>query len=150
MRKSIREYFELMGPYHSLCREERNLCAMLYHLLLSNSENLPRFLKSINRQPEKADNAEIYVEYAHLRDIWFAFGADNSRSLEEKKEKKKEQNQIRREFILDALDLPSREDLRSLSVQEFNGLFVARKSPSRPGDRVTVKLVTKTARQELS
>lgn len=95
---------------------------MLYHLLLSNPENLPRFLKAIGREQATLENAEIYVEYAHLRDIWFALGK-SKRSLEEK-------NQIRREFILDALDLQSREDLRHSSVQDFNRFFVARKSPS--------------------
>lgn len=121
MRKSIREHFDLTNPYHSVCREERNLCAVLYHLLLSNPENLPRFLKAIGRDPAKLKDAEIYVEYAHLRDIWYAFG---------KRTQREEKNRIRREFILDALDLQSRDDLRSCDVQEFNKLFVGRKSPS--------------------
>ena len=121
MKKSIRKYFELAGPYHSLCREERNLCAVLYHLLAGNPENLSRFLKTIGHEPAKLDTAEIYVEYAHLRDIWNAFGKGKPSGVE---------NETRREFILDALDLQSREDLRNSSVQEFNKFFVARTSPS--------------------
>ena len=121
MKKSIRTHFELTGPYHSLCREERNLCAVLYHLLLSNPENLPLFLKTIGREPAKLDNSEIYVEYAQLRDIWHAFGKNKPSEVE---------NETRREFILDSLNLQSREDLRKLSVQEFNKVFVARTSPS--------------------
>jgi len=121
MKKSIRKYFELAGPYHSLCREERNLCAVLYHLLAGNPENLSRFLKTIGHEPAKLDTAEIYVEYAHLRDIWHAFGKGKPSGVE---------NETRREFILDALDLQSREDLRNSSVQEFNKFFVARTSPS--------------------
>lgn len=122
MQKSIRAYLQQTGPYHVICREERNLCAVLYHLLLSNPENLPRFLKAIGRAPVKLENPEIYVEYAQLRDIWYAFGGS--------KPSPEEKNQTRREFILDALDLQSSGDLRNLSVEEFNRFFVAREPPS--------------------
>ena len=121
MKKSIRKYFELAGPYHSLCREERNLCAVLYHLLVGNTENLSLFLKTIGHEAAKLDTVEIYVEYAHLRDIWNAFGKGKPSEVA---------NETRRNFILDALDLQSRKDLRNASVKEFNEFFVARKSPS--------------------
>lgn len=123
MAKSIREHFELTSAYHSLCREERNLCALLYYLLLSNPENLARFLKAIGHEAAKLENAEIYVEYAHLRDIWYALGKCN-RTLKEKK------NEIRRDFILKHLGLQHRKQLTDSTVQEFNAFFVARKTPS--------------------
>lgn len=122
MKKNFRENFGLTDPYHSLCREERNLCALLYHLLLSNPDNLRRFLMVVGCKPQTLENAEIYVEYAHLRDIWYALG-ESDQPLEKR-------NQIRRAFIVEELGLDRDLYVNRLSVQDFNRVFVARPSPS--------------------
>ena len=48
MKRSMRDHFGISDPYHQICREERNLCALLYHLLLSSRENLIRLLELVD------------------------------------------------------------------------------------------------------
>jgi len=118
MNKCIREFFNLEDkPYYEICREEQNLCALLYHLLLVNPENLQNFLELVvGRKTSRPDNAQIYVEFAYLRDTWKEFG-NGGLPLGE-------QNQRRRHFILSALGLDGHEGLRNCSVEEFNAVFI--------------------------
>ena len=111
----IRKYFGWEKPYYLVSREERNLCAVLYYLLLSNN-NLSRFLDWLGATSANAEVPAIYFEYSHLRDIWHGIG-DN----QEKKQS----------YILDALSYPLDHQLRAASFYDFNSYFGAVKEPSR-------------------
>ena len=75
-------------PYFQFDREERQFCAMLAHLLMQRGSNLRGFLGLIcERQEERGlpklaalsdeavDQAQVYVEFAILRDRWSQFDA---------------------------------------------------------------------------
>ena len=71
-------------PYHQLVREERQFCALLWHLLLSDRENLAAFLALLVnrsggeiRMPDLDGSEELYLEYSWLRDEWRALGQNN-------------------------------------------------------------------------
>ena len=124
----IRKYFDLQNtPYYEICREERNLCALLYHLLLKDRGNFKKFMKLIGAQSYNQEDVQIYLEFAYLRDIWKRFGEIDS-------EKK---NLRRRQFILNALQIEDHSKLRNCTVEEFNAAFTSRpskkviQSPSR-------------------
>ena len=72
----IRDLLDFHEPYFTFCREERNYAALLYHVLLLPG-NLQKFLKHLQTEgavsdtwPTETANAELYVEYAFLRDMW--------------------------------------------------------------------------------
>jgi len=111
---NIRQCFSWSKPYYLVNREERNLCAILYHLLLINN-NLDRFLDWLgcDKIPEGAVPA-IYFEYSQLRDIWHGF----------------KDSEVKRAYILDTLDYPSKHWLRSCSFHDFNSYFGAVKEAS--------------------
>ena len=114
---SIREMANISEPYYNINREERNLCAILFHLLLSE-DKLKKFLKIIdNRFPVEEQHMGIYFEYAFLRDIWENIP-------------KKDGNETKKRIILDSLQLSNKKDLETSSVEEFNDFFIQRKSKS--------------------
>ena len=98
------------GSYYEINREERNLAAILYHLLLTGN-NLERFLKLLNSEslPFVKSEAAIYYEYAYLRDRW-----DKISSNDEK-----------RSIILDRLDPANKDRLNICPKLEFNEYFGA-------------------------
>lgn len=56
--------------YYKINREERNLCAILFHTLLIDN-NFTLFLNKINCDfPVVENEKSIYLEYAFIRDIW--------------------------------------------------------------------------------
>lgn len=72
----IRDLLGFHDPYVSFCREERNYAALLYHVLLLPG-NLQRFLEHLQEEgvvsdtwPKDTETAELYMEYAILRDMW--------------------------------------------------------------------------------
>jgi hypothetical protein len=67
-------------PYYTFNREERNLAAILYHLLLTGEENLEKFLELVGQGPEwKLSDCEVYYEYAWLRDTWHMMDKEKRR-----------------------------------------------------------------------
>lgn len=67
--RGLRSQLGIEKRYIELCREERNLAAVLYHLL-QDEERLLAFLRLAGvRDPDVAE-AEVYFEYACLRDLW--------------------------------------------------------------------------------
>ncbi len=71
------------SEFYLFCREERQLCALLAHLLMQKGQNLERFLALFDKQLQKeklppfsnspaapVDKAQIYLEFAYLRDRW--------------------------------------------------------------------------------
>lgn len=81
------------GDFSNVVREERNFAAILYFLLLSNGENLRKFLRiayksqSPSREAPQHDPEGIFFEYAHLRDAWHAVGIDKASAVENNQKK---------------------------------------------------------------
>jgi hypothetical protein len=84
-------WFGYAAPYSHFVREERHFCAVLAHLLMQRGDNLRRFVQLISSRLEAEgrpslgelttatlDNAEIYLEFAFLRDRWNQFDLDRS------------------------------------------------------------------------
>lgn len=105
--------------YWQVNREERFYAALLFSTLLSNRTNLGIFLNylsDIQKLPScNIDQCELYYEYTYLRDMWFNIGRKN----DEKKE-----------MILSFLNLTNSNELRKMSVPEFNAFF----GTSRPSN----------------
>ncbi len=60
------------ASYATFNREERNYAALLYHLLMRSDKALEAFLTLFGQpEPTNVNDIEIYVEYAHARDLWF-------------------------------------------------------------------------------
>ncbi|MHB0867732.1 MAG: hypothetical protein ACYC6B_09475 [Thermoleophilia bacterium] len=108
MNQNIRQALGQEQPYYDICREERNLCAIFYHLLLQDG-NIDRFLKAAGSALVSDPRTEVYVEYSHLRDVW------SEASDEEQK----------RHFLLDVLGYPATHELRESSFERFNDYFGA-------------------------
>lgn len=109
--------------YVSINREERNLCAILYSILL-HEENLALFLDFIKGRcgvPSSfPDNdVDIFYEFAFLRDYWFSLGKSSISSNLNK------YNFIRKElgFLNQFPDI----DLNNVSeIEKFNKSFGGR------------------------
>jgi hypothetical protein len=78
--------FRPAEPYLRFVREERHFCAVLAHLLVADSENVQRLLTLIRERLQEyglpslpdtsaaaVEHAEIYLEFAFLRDRWNQF-----------------------------------------------------------------------------
>ncbi len=108
----------MTDQYYFFNREERNLTAILYHLMLQPG-NMIKFLDLI-KFPEvnDIDQVSIYYEYAYLRDLWAG--------------PQFKENSKRKEFILSHLDLaPEKIDyLKGSSILKFNQYFGAIPKPS--------------------
>jgi len=111
----IRTVSGVTQPYYVINREERNLCAILYHLLLLPG-NLARFGDLVGRPIRDEGAAEVYFEYAYLRDIWdrLAEGA-------------------KKELLLSQLDLSqsSLGQLAACDVEGFNAHFKLSRASGR-------------------
>ena len=119
---NIRTALNFTGGYYSINREERNLAAIFYHLLLQKS-NLSHFLNLVKYSlPVIEDEVAIYFEYAFLRDLWFDIdvGVPDIET----------QNHIKRTVIIDFLKPANAEELRQISVIDFNKYFGAVPKPS--------------------
>jgi hypothetical protein len=114
MEKSIRNLSGFNNrSYYEINREERNLCAILYHTLLLKG-NIEKFVSMVD--PEKKhqinfDDIEIYYEYAYPRDLWNGIKKDDANK--------------KRKIILDLLDLSieDRKKLEDLKIGAFNKYF---------------------------
>ena len=106
---NIRQFLKCESNYSTFNREERNLAAVFYHLLLSK-DNLHRFLDFIDCDfkivPEQLG---VYFEYAYLRDIWSTIT----------------DNETRRHLILDFLKPSESDRLSRVSILDFNEYFGA-------------------------
>jgi hypothetical protein len=81
--------FGYATPYWRFVREERHFCALLAHLLMQRGENVRSFLRLVNSRLKaealpplgdltvaRTQDAEIYLEFAFLRDRWNQFDLD--------------------------------------------------------------------------
>ena len=126
-----------VDDYAAINREERNLCAVLFHLLLVN-DNMRRFMELLTRPfGATGDNVSMYSEYAYARDLWNAMGRDT--------------NKDKQDFVLEKLDLKDSLRFRAMDPEEFNTAFGATPKASKtdiqnPG-RWTVKTLNKTLKE---
>jgi hypothetical protein len=79
-----------LSEYLTFVREERHLCALLFHLLLCKGPNLSKFIEIIDLALERcglapvgpldaSENVHVFAEFAYLRDHWERL-ADGQRS----------------------------------------------------------------------
>ena len=112
MPMNVRECLKYEEDYYPICREERNIAAILYHALLLPG-NLTKFLGLIEHS-DSCEEASIYFEYAYLRDLWNK-QADNDR---------------KKKLILKALNPQNTCDLYKMETPCFNKYFGA-SNPSK-------------------
>ncbi len=117
-------------PFYSFLREERQFCAVLAHLLMQRGDNLKTFVELLNQRPamgsplpiDNLEEAEVYIEYAYLRDLWDGFGVRPNRT-------RPEANGLKRAFIQNAFaDLGLCDGLPidwSAPPQAFNDNFIS-------------------------
>ncbi|HLZ07977.1 MAG TPA: hypothetical protein VKT80_05265 [Chloroflexota bacterium] len=90
--KDVDSVADLARTYFVFNREERQFCALLAHQLLQRGENLRKFLVLVDEhmprstkpllmglENAKIDQAQIYVEFAFLRDRWDLFNTKEPR-----------------------------------------------------------------------
>jgi hypothetical protein len=119
---NVRTSLNFNEGYYLINREERNLAAIFYHLLLQK-DNLHRFLKIISCSfPIVEKELAIYFEYAYLRDLWNYI--DKSVITTE------ERNRIKKKTILEFLKPTNLEELSNFNTFEFNKYFGAVPRPS--------------------
>lgn len=103
--------------YEEISREERNVAALFYHLILE-PQNLRRFIAlAESRLPIVEEQVAVFFEYAYLRDLWSTrVGTDAA---------------VARDLILELLAPPNSEELRRMSAEDFNRYFGVSGFPSR-------------------
>lgn len=107
---NLRSLLHFDENYQCINREERNLAAIFYHILLIN-DNMDRFLKLIDSPfPIIENEFGVYYEYAFLRDLWFRIQDDNV---------------IKRKIILNFVRPDNKSELEMLTVLDFNKYFGA-------------------------
>lgn len=125
-------------PFYTLVREERQFSFLLAHLLMQRGPNLGRFVGLINDllppatgplPLDQLDEAEIYVEYAYLRDHWDSIlkGTQENGRLTPRGRRKA--NEEKRAFILQLFRrVPSLQELAASNLPadpaSFNAHFM--------------------------
>ena len=114
-KKGFAEKIGFSGSYEEINREERNLSAILYHLL-SYEKNLRALLALISYPVIAIENYSVFFEFAMLRDLWSTqVSQDNS---------------LARRVILDYL--PEAPDwLKDCSFKDFNSYWGASNPSSK-------------------
>ena len=120
-------------PFYTYLREERQFSFLLAHLLMQKGDALARFIDLIRErepgippiEPLNLEEAEVYVEFAQLRDYWDSLARDESGSLATKAQA----NAKKRDFVLRLfqtvpnLRFLAHDDL-PLDPEEFNAHFM--------------------------
>ena len=107
--RNVREFVGSNQSYTEFNREERNLSAVFFYLLLREG-NLRRFLKHIDvAVDDDLEHSALYFEFAYLRDLWTTL----------------EPNTIGRALITQFLPLRGTPDLTGLPILNFNQFFGA-------------------------
>lgn len=117
---------DAVPTYADYCREERNFAAILYARLLQ-PEGLQAFLARIKGigPIEHPEQAEVFFEYAHARDLWHRFG----RQFDGKGQAGQAQREEGyRRAILALIDAPPGLQEITTTIAEFNHFFMGRGS----------------------
>lgn len=102
--------------YANYCREERNFAALLYARLIRPA-GLRHFLGLLDIDTvDRIDEAEVFFEYAHARDLWHHFGQHEGMPANQR-------NAERREFIRKLIGAPE-GFMAGKGVAEFNRFFI--------------------------
>jgi hypothetical protein len=130
---NLRSSLGFNDPYFRINREERNVAALFYNLLLLGN-NLETFLKKIdqkgndNNNDRSADKYEVYYEYAFVRDLW---------KYIEKNKKVIEANRLKYDFIFNFLkdklkiNAPHCDLNDPESIKTFNSKFCTTTAASK-------------------
>jgi hypothetical protein len=131
---SIRELCGV-GSYYECNREERNLAAIVYHLLLQKSRvEVQEFLKclkvegsdwAVDSESKEPDGFGIYFEYAFLRDAWNHIGRikNTDGKMLDPCEQDKRRRAILRELLMEG-DIWQKLELDDKTTPgEFNAVF---------------------------
>ena len=79
---NLRSLLGFTGGYHTICREERNVAAILYHLLMQR-ENVDRFLDVVgSKLPRVRPEEGVFFEYVRKRPLGQAPAGFPGRSTE--------------------------------------------------------------------
>jgi len=114
---NIRSYLNWAKGYYEINREERNLAAIFYHVLLLD-DNLNSFLKTVSCDfLMKSEEVGIYFEYSYLRDLWFNIKGENK-------------DRVKRDIIYRFLKPSNIDELEQMSTYKFNSYFGAVPSAS--------------------
>lgn len=118
--------------YYQFVREERLFCAALAHLLMQKGPNLATFLQLVDAKlPADShlsgltlEEAEIYIEFAYLRDCWHSLEHDNG---------------AKRSLIFDLLSKVGslrhyQTDSFPSTIAEFNTIFMGAQGESIKND----------------
>lgn len=110
--------------YADYCREERNFAAILYARLLRPG-GLQAFLARIEGigTIEHPEQAQVFFEYAHARDLWHRFGRQFDGKGPLAKARREEGY---RRAILALIDAPSGLQKVTQPIFDFNGFFTGR------------------------
>lgn len=81
-KHNLRDLLRTDADYTEFNREERHYCALLFHLLLKPG-GIESFLELCGLDASGVDiaSAEVFFEYAHLRDRWHRFARAGSGSM---------------------------------------------------------------------
>jgi hypothetical protein len=125
IKKNIREIVGKTDRYSKFVREERNLAAIFYHVLLQG-DNTERFFNLIKTPYEKIqEEFGIYFEYAYLRDLWHGLKRDDRKKKIELNLVNEKKIEIIKKFLPHDI---FQTDWRYENVEEFNNYFVFRPS----------------------
>ncbi len=121
-----RDSSDALPTYADYCREERNFAAILYAQLL-RPEALLAFLSRIEGigTVEHPEQAEVFFEYAHARDLWHRFGKQFDGTGPAGKAQREAGF---RRAILALIDAPPGLQEITRTVPEFNHFFMGRGS----------------------
>lgn len=117
---------DAVPTYADYCREERNFAAILYAQLL-RPEGLQAFLRRIHGigPIDHPEQAEVFFEYAHARDLWHCFGRQFDGKGPAGKARREEDF---RRAILALIDAPPGLQEITKTISEFNHFFLGRGS----------------------
>lgn len=125
-------------PFYTFLREERQFSFLLAHFLMQRGNALQRFIQLVNSRLDAGkrissaplDHAEVYVEYAYLRDRWDSFLADEKHAGKRAtKEVRDRANARKRKFIVELFErVPDLHHLAHVDlpseVAAFNEYFM--------------------------
>ena len=127
----MRKIFASNVSYFEINQEERNMAAILFYLVnIDWPDNVSEFARWLGYGQKIDDHAEIYFEYAFVRDLWKVMDNHQRKSVIQK-------------FLTRCFEMKPEfnDSIMDNDCRWFNERFVARKgrkvSPIKSSHRVT-------------